>query len=83
MKKFSAFCEERSIPMNLQVNFVNAVKGKGAFSLNQDTLRDPNGYMYTNSDGSNYLLRPIKISERNNKLLRYLNGILRALLMIN
>lgn len=75
LKKFSAFCEERSIPMNLKVNFVNAVKGKGAFSLNQDTLRDPNGYMYTNSDGSNYLLRPIKISERNNKLLRYLNGI--------
>lgn len=75
LKKFSDFCREQSVPLNLQVDFVTAIKGKGSFSLTQDTLRDPNGYMYTNGDGSNYLLRPVKISERNNKLLKYLGGI--------
>ncbi len=75
LKKFAEYCSEQSVPLNLQVNFVNAVKQKGSFSLNQDTARDPNGYMYTDSEQINFLLRPLSILQRGDKLLKYLKGI--------
>lgn len=75
LKKFAEYCSEHSVPLNLQVNFVNAVKNKGSFSLNQDTARDPNGYMYTDMDQLNFLLRPLSILQRGDKLLQYLKGI--------
>lgn len=75
LKKFAEYCKEQSVPLNLQVNFVEAVKKQGSFSLNQDTARDPNGYMYTDADQLRFLLRPLSILQRGDKLLKYLKGI--------
>ena len=75
LKKLAEFCSEQQVPLNLQVDFVSAVKDKGSFSMNQDTARDPNGYMYMDSKQLNFLLRPLSFLKRNDKLLNYLKGI--------
>lgn len=68
-------CNALGVKLFLEVNYVDVYDGNGGYSLASDVARDPNNYMYTNSDKNHYLMSPASALTKTNELLDYIDGI--------
>lgn len=64
LKKLADTCRNTGTGLFLQVNYTDIYTGNGGYSLNTDAARDPNHYMYTNSEESHFLMRPVSALKR-------------------